>query len=154
MHAPLVVDSKALCQGLLADRTIAETIAAASRADLALVGVGTVDPERSSLLRAGYLSSEGVAELRRLGAVGDICARDDDRCGRSVEAPIDRRIVGIGLEARPRIPTVQALAGGAVTAESLLGALRGGHVDILVTDREAAELILAPTTSTSVESGD
>ncbi len=142
LHAPLVVDTEALCRGLLADRSIAETLALAAQADVALVGVGTIYLEHSSLIRAGYLSAEGVQELRGLGAVGDICARYFDLHGQAVNAPIDRRIVGIGLEALQRIPTVMAVAGGAVKAQSLLGALRGEYLDILVTDRAAAQFLL------------
>jgi len=142
LHAPLVVDSEEVCRGLLADSTIAETLDLAAGADLALVGVGTVDPERSSLVRAGYLSPAGVEALRALGAVGDVCARYYDREGAPVDARIDRRIVGLGLDALKRIPTVLAVAGGAVKAESLLGALRGRYLDVLVTDRDAAEFLL------------
>jgi DNA-binding transcriptional regulator LsrR (DeoR family) len=142
LHAPLVVDSEDVCRGLLADRTIAETLALAAHADVALVGIGTVDPDQSSLVRAGYLSPDGAAELRRLGAVGDVCARYFDQRGVAVASAIDRRIIGIGLPALKAIPTVLGVAGGAVKAESLLGALRGGNLDLLVTDREAAERIL------------
>ena len=142
LHAPLVVDSADVARGLLADRTIAATLDLAARADVALVGIGTVDPERSSLVRAGYLTPDGVAELQRLGAVGDVCARYFDRHGVAVPSAIDRRIIGIGLDALKAIPTVIGVAGGAVKAESLLGALRGGYLDLLVTDREAAERIL------------
>jgi deoxyribonucleoside regulator len=142
LHAPLVVDSEDVARGLLADRTIAETLDLAARADVALVGIGTVDPDQSSLVRAGYLSPGGAAELRRLGAVGDVCARYFDRQGVAVPSEIDRRIIGVGLPALKAIPTVLGVAGGAVKAESLLGALRGGYLDLLVTDREAAERIL------------
>jgi DNA-binding transcriptional regulator LsrR (DeoR family) len=143
LHAPLVVDSEDVCRGLLADRTIAETLDLAGRADVALVGIGTVDPERSSLRRAGYLSEEAVGELRHRGAVGDICARYFDAAGVPIGAPIDRRVIGIGLDVLREVPTVLGIAGGAVKAESILGALRGRYVDILVTDREAAELLLS-----------
>jgi deoxyribonucleoside regulator len=154
LHAPLVVDSEDVCRGLLADRTIAETLALAGRADIALVGIGTVDPERSSLRRAGYLSPDAVAELRRLGAVGDICARYFDATGVPIDAPIDRRIVGIGLDALRKIPTVLGIAGGAVKAESILGALRGGYLDILVTDREVADALLGRTADGRAQLGE
>lgn len=150
LHAPLVVDSEAVCRGLLADRTIAETLGLAESADVALVGVGTVDPERSALVRAGYLSPAGAAQLARRGAVGDVCARYYDRVGQAVDAPIDRRIIGINLAALKRIPTVLAVAGGAVKAESLLGAVRGGYLNILVTDQAAAERLLAVPASAGV----
>ena len=90
-------------------------------ADRVLVGVGTVVPDLSSLVRAGYFALDGAVVLRELRAVGDVCARYDDQ------------------------------AGGAVKAESLLEAPRGGLVDVLVTDRAAAERLLAGADANAAE---
>lgn len=143
LHAPLVVDSETLCQGLLSDSTIAETLRRAAQADVALVGVGTIDLKSASLVRAGYLSALGIDELKALGAVGDILARHYDDHGALTDAPIDRRIIGLSLDDLKRIPIVLAVAGGEVKARALLGALRGRHLNLLVTDRVAATHLLA-----------
>ena len=50
------MEDEALAAALRRERTIEETLALAARADVALIGIGTPQPELSSLLRAGYLS--------------------------------------------------------------------------------------------------
>lgn len=44
----------------------------------------------------------------------------------------------IELEQLRKVPKVIVVAGGAEKAEAILGALRGGYVDILITDEAAA----------------
>ena len=115
----------------------------ARRADVALVGIGAPSPEVYSLLRAGYLDQEELAQLRGQGVVGDICARHYDAHGHMLDIELNRRIVGIELEALHNIEQVIGVAGGEAKAEAILGALRGGHVNVLVTDDVTAKKVLA-----------
>lgn len=142
LHAPLVVDTPDVASSLLNQRNIAEALDVAVRADVALVGIGALDPMVSSLLRAGYLSHDEFEEIRTLGGVGDICARHFDAGGRPVAPALDERLIAISLEQLAAIPTVIGTACGQAKAAALLGALRGGYLDILVTDSETAELVL------------
>ena len=64
MHAPLFVDSQSTRDTLLEQATIRHTIERARTAQVALVGIGTTDPEASSFLRAGHLTPPQLAELR------------------------------------------------------------------------------------------
>jgi DNA-binding transcriptional regulator LsrR (DeoR family) len=121
---------------------IQETLAIARRADVALVGIGSLHPEESSLLRAGYLDEGALAQLRTQGAIGDICARHYDALGSVLDIELNRRIVGIELNDLRNIDRVIAVAGGASKAEAILGALRGGYVNVLVTDDAAAQKVI------------
>ena len=94
-------------------------------------------------MRAGYLDREALARLREQGVVGDICARHYDIHGRILDIPLNRRIVGIDPEDIHTIGQVIGVAGGEAKAEAILGALRGGCVDVLITDDTAAERVLA-----------
>ncbi|HEY75110.1 MAG TPA: sugar-binding transcriptional regulator [Thermoflexia bacterium] len=143
LHAPLIVESPQVREALLQEPHIRETLDIARKADLALVGIGSPRPEVSSLLRAGYLDREALARLREQGVVGDICARHYDIRGRILDIPLNRRIVGIEPEDIHTIGQVIGVAGGAAKAEAILGALRGGCVDVLITDDTAAERVLA-----------
>ncbi|RLC59170.1 MAG: sugar-binding transcriptional regulator, partial [Chloroflexota bacterium] len=84
-----------------------------------------------------------LARLRTQGAVGDICARHYDAQGHVLDIELNQRIVGIELEALHSIGQVVGVAGGEAKAEAILGALRGGHVNVLVTDDAAARKVLA-----------
>jgi DNA-binding transcriptional regulator LsrR (DeoR family) len=55
-----------------------------------------------------------------------------------VKAPLDERVIGISLEELAGIPRVMALAGGASKTLAIMGALRTGAIDVLVTDRFTA----------------
>ena len=143
LHAPLIVEDTHVCEVLLQEPRIRETLSLAHRADIALVGIGSLVPEVSSLLRAGYLDQKALAQLRAQGAVGDICARHYDVQGRVLDIELNRRIVGIELEALHSIEQVIGVAGGEAKAEAILGALRGGHVNVLVMDDAAARKVLA-----------
>jgi DNA-binding transcriptional regulator LsrR (DeoR family) len=111
--------------------------------DLAIVGVGTIDPEQASLLRAGYLTVSQLEELRDAGAVGDVCAIHFDMEGKLIDTPLTRRIVGIDAETLAAIPTKIGIAGGDPKVSAIIGAARAGFINTLVTDELTATSILS-----------
>jgi DNA-binding transcriptional regulator LsrR (DeoR family) len=143
LHAPLIVDTPATAQALLAQRNIAETLSIVAQADVALVGIGAVEPSVSSLMRAGYLKPEEFHAIRAAGVVGDLCGRHFDIAGQPAAPEIDSRLITITLDQLARIPMVMGVACGAAKARAILGALRGGYLDMLITDSVAAEAVLA-----------
>ena len=142
LHAPMMVEAAHLREGLLHEPTIQETLSLARRADVVLVGIGATVPGTSTLVRSGHLDPETLADLRAQGAVGDICAVHFDLQGRVLDIDFNRRVVSIELEALQNIPQVVGVACGRAKAEAILGALRGRHVNVLITDDQAAEAVL------------
>jgi deoxyribonucleoside regulator len=142
LHAPLLVEDRRARDVLLQEPRIRETLALARRADVALVGIGAPTPEVYSLLRAGYLDQAKLAQLRDQGVVGDVCARHYDAQGKELDIDLNRRIVGIELQDLHAIDQVIGVAGGEAKASAILGALRGGHVSVLVTDDATAQRVL------------
>ena len=74
--------------------------------------------------------------------VGDILGQFFDASGRVVPLPIHDRRIGIELSELTQIPKVVGVAGGLRKAEAILGALRGGFLDVLVTNELAALRLL------------
>jgi DNA-binding transcriptional regulator LsrR (DeoR family) len=143
LHAPLLVEDSRVREALLEERHIRRTLGLARRADIALVGIGTTDPELSSFLRAGYLGREDLRDLREQGAVGDICGWHYDIHGRVLQIPMNGRVVGIRLDELDEVRTVVGVAAGEPKVEAVYGALRGQHLDVLVTDDATANGVLA-----------
>ncbi len=143
LHAPLIVEDARSRKVLLEEPRIQETLSLARRADMVLVGIGAPQPEVCSLLRAGYADQGALAQLQAQGVVGDVCARLYDAWGSELDVDLNRRVVGIELEALHEIKQVIGVAGGEAKAAAILGALRGGHVNVLVTDDETARRVLA-----------
>jgi deoxyribonucleoside regulator len=143
LHAPLVVKDEALAESLLQDPAIADTLTQGSQVDLALVGIGTLNPALSSLQRIGYLNETDLAALHQIGAVGDILSRHFDVAGNPVDLPVNRRVISLDLATLQSIPTIIAVTGNAIKAPAILGALRGCFIKVLVTDSLAAAEVLA-----------
>lgn len=142
LHAPLLVRDERIRKALMAEPAIRETLALASQADVAIVGIGSVEPSVSSLLRAGYVTNEELEELKEKGAVGDICARHFDIQGNILDVELNKRVIGISIDQLRKIKCVIGVAGGKIKAPAILGALRGKFIDALVTDSETAKEIL------------
>lgn len=143
LYAPLLADDEETVRVVMGDSNVRRVLEKAARAQMALVGIGALEPGVSSLVRAGYADEATIRRLRRTGAVGDICGRHFDVLGRPCDLELNRRVIGLDLDALQRIPAVVAVAAGRLKAHAILGALRGRHVDVLVTDAPTVEEVLA-----------
>lgn len=140
--APLVVDSEAARQALLTEPRILRFTQEFKNIDLALVGVGTVDPQRASLLRAGYLTIAHLEELRQASVVGDVCALHFDIHGNLVDTPLQHRVVGIDAATLTNVPLKLGIAGGQFKSAPIIGASRAKLINMLITDDIAAMRIM------------
>jgi DNA-binding transcriptional regulator LsrR (DeoR family) len=143
LHAPLIVDSAAGRDALLEERTIQETLKRAKSADICLVGIGSTDSDIYSLLRSGYISEAEAEQIRQDGAIGDICGQHYTCSGEILETDINKRVIGVSLKDLSQVNTIVGVAGGARKAATILGALRGQYVNVLITDERAARGILS-----------
>jgi DNA-binding transcriptional regulator LsrR (DeoR family) len=87
--------------------------------------------------------------LRTSGAVGDICQRFFDASGDPVRSPVDERVVGITPDQLRRIPRRVAIAGGVRKHPAIRAALLGGWVNVLITDLDEAERLIADAAPTA-----
>jgi DNA-binding transcriptional regulator LsrR (DeoR family) len=88
------------------------------------------------------LSDEELAEFEGSGVVGDVCARYYDLGGNEVDSAMRDRILSVSLDDLRAIPTVVGIAAGREKALGILGALRGGIIDVLICDDQAARAVL------------
>ncbi len=142
LHAPLVVENKMVRDALLQDRSIKETLARAGEADIALVGVGSIDPDLYTLKIAGYVTEEERKQLADAGVVGDFCGHHYSINGEMLNTDIDQRIIAIDLPTLAKIGSVIAVAGDVRKGDAILGVLRGKFIDVLVTDAETAQYLI------------
>lgn len=135
--APAIVGDPAFGEALMKEPSIAEALEAARGCDLAVFTVGIVDPS-CVLVETGYLTADDIKGLRARGAVGDICSRFFDGQGRVCDPDLDRRTLGLSLSDLASIPVRILVAGGRRKATGILGALRAGYADVLITDETTA----------------
>jgi DNA-binding transcriptional regulator LsrR (DeoR family) len=77
------------------------------------------------------------------GAVGEISAKVYDEKGRPCAQDYNDRVIGLPLEMIKTIPFRIGVAASEAKAAAILGALRGGYMDVLITDEEAAIAVMA-----------
>jgi DNA-binding transcriptional regulator LsrR (DeoR family) len=142
LNAPFFVDSQTTVRALLENISIRETINLAKKSDVALMGIGCTDPRYASAYVAEYLSFEELSSLCAENSVGFACGFTYDLHGRPSSQEFNDRLVSIERNDLFNIPIRIGVAGGIGKLNSILGAIRGGYVNVLVTDNEVAgELI-------------
>ncbi len=139
--SPGIVSSPIVRDELLKDPNIAETLQLAARANVALVGIGTPEPD-TVMRQAGIFTDTEIDELSELGAVGDIALRFFDAQGGAISHPINQRVLGLDLEQIKRIPRVVGVAGGAEKFTAIRAAVTGHLVKVLITDESTALRLL------------
>ncbi len=142
MPVPLVVKTASLATAMRRENSIAMTLALGSRPDVALVGIGACDEQGSGHIFDGWMTPAINRRLRDAGAVGHVVGHHFDRSGRHIDSELCHRTIGVAIERLREIPTVVGVAAGANKEAAILGALRGGMVDILVTDPATATAVL------------
>jgi DNA-binding transcriptional regulator LsrR (DeoR family) len=122
---------------------VKEILDIARRANIALVGVGTVDPEVSRFVQFTALSAEEMQSIAKsCGGVGDINAFIYNIEGQPCTHEYTDRVVGLTLAELKNIPYRIGVAATPAKALPLYGALRGGYLHALLTDESAARGIL------------
>jgi DNA-binding transcriptional regulator LsrR (DeoR family) len=142
LPSPGIVGSEAALQVMLGDYYIQNVVQSFSQVTMALVGIGAIEPSRLLADSGNSFTQAELDLLRREGAVGDILLRFFDFHGLPVKTPLDSRVVSMHLEQLQKVDRSIGVAGGKRKHAAILGALRGGWINILVTDHATARWLL------------
>jgi DNA-binding transcriptional regulator LsrR (DeoR family) len=148
--SPFILQSRASCELILREPSVRDVIRIAEESEIALVGMGSLDPSVSTLLRNHLLSEEELRELQTARAVGEICGKHYDAGGVVLDTEFNHRTVSIDLEKLRHMKFVIGVAAGASKVNPILGAVHGGLINILVTDADTARLLLKDAPSQSL----
>lgn len=143
LSAPGMADSPEAAAVLRRQPDIQRALAIARSAQVALLGIGNLDPARSSFVKAGFISAEEMAAMSQQAIVGDMGGQIFTGAGHVAEHTWNQRIIGLALADMKQIPLTIAVAAGLSKAAAMVGALRTGAVDVLCTDDETARAVLA-----------
>ena len=143
LQAPGVVGTAEARQVLASDPSVREASELFEQLDIALVGIGSMEPSQFLATSGNVFSSAERAQLKQRGAVGDICFRFFDAQGELVNSPLMQRVIGIDMASLRRVRRVVGVAGGRRKVRAILAALRGGWINVLITDRRTAESLLS-----------
>jgi DNA-binding transcriptional regulator LsrR (DeoR family) len=142
LSSPLMADSPQAADVIRRQAQVRETLDAVRGADVALVGIGALDPAHSRVVEAGFIGKGELGELIAHGAVGDMAGLLFTREGKPHPARYNKRVIGVTLDELAHIPTVLAVAAGDEKREAILGALRSKACNVLCTDAATAAAVL------------
>ena len=143
VQAPIIVRDVEVKKMFLQEPDVGRVIRDAAAVEVALFGIGSNIPEISSLVRAGYLSSEESKAALDGGAVATVCGLQIDSAGETVCSDFNDRLIGIDRTGLEQIPVRLGVVSGAEKEPAVRAALSGRFVTILVTDEAIARALLA-----------
>jgi len=140
MYAPQLADSVQNRDAFMSDSSIVYVLAKAKAADVIITGIGEVS-ETSRLIELCSFSRADMERLDEGGAVGEIGSNFYNCQGQACCDEFNNRVVGLTLEEIKRAPLVIGVAGGDRKIGAIHGILKGGVLDVLVTDDVVARSI-------------
>jgi len=142
LPAPGIVATETARVALLQDPFIADVAAAWTGLTVAVVGIGSLQPSPLLADSGNTVAESDMSLLRAAGAVGDVCLRFFDEDGTIVDTGLDERVLGISTEELRAVPRRIGIAGGERKFAAIRAAVRGGWVNVLITDAATAQKLV------------
>ena len=143
LRAPGVLAAPDLRAAVLRDPHVERALQMLDRLDVAFVGVGPAAFHGPLHEGDNFFRAEQLADVRAAGAVGQLDQRFVDAKGLAVDTPLDDLVVAITLDQLRAADTRVVVAGGTTKWTPLHAALRGGWVDVLITDLASARYLIS-----------
>jgi DNA-binding transcriptional regulator LsrR (DeoR family) len=141
LYAPAYAETSGVRDAFMQHDEVRDGLERARTADVALIGIGNARDD-SAVVRMGCFSAAEMRRLRDRGAVGDILGSFFDMDGHVVADGVGDRVVAIGRSDLESIRCVVAICSERDKEEAILGALRSGMVNVLVTNLSTARTVL------------
>ncbi|MDO4344634.1 MAG: sugar-binding domain-containing protein [Eubacteriales bacterium] len=141
MPTPLLMSEPGMVSAIEKEPCVEQIKNMVSLAKMSVIGIGGMDKE-ATILANGMLSYNDFLLLSMKGAVGDMLCHFIDRNGHLVSSDIEGRLISTSLDTLKSLDNTIGVAAGKNKAEAILAALRGGYLDILITDEIAAASVL------------
>lgn len=138
---PLLASSKEMAEAMRHEASVTDVSRMISLAQLTVVGIGSMH-ETATIFKSGILTNSDLLYLQMQGAVGDLLSHFIDRDGALIQTPIEDRLISTSLDKLKELQNVIGVAAGDVKAPAIHAALRGGHLNVLITDDRTAEKLL------------
>ena len=144
LNTPIYMENAEARSALLQDPNVKRVMEMMKQCDILLTGLGSLDVSRlktAEIIRE-YQTKEQAQELEQKGAVGCVCMMYYDINGSYVPCEWNDKCICMHLDDVKKNPLTIAVACGDYKVQTILGALRGGIPNVLITDRVTATKVL------------
>ena len=142
MAAPVYAPDPRTREALVQHPGIAEIFNRANSLDLAIVSAGDLSPN-STMSKYGLLEREEITQLTKAGAVGDILCRFIDGAGHVLSHPLNERVISASPDMLHSARRIILASGGWEKSAAVKSTLLLLEPEVLITDSEVAETLLA-----------
>ena len=139
--SPLLVSSKEMVDAIVNESSVNEILRMVKLSSLSVVGIGSIG-DNATIIKSNILNKNDFLYLKMKGAVGDILCHFIDKDGNLVETNIEHRIIGTTLPTLRSLNNVIGVAAGDDKVDAIKAVLKGGYIDILITDESTALQLL------------
>lgn len=136
LYAPVIVQDSELQKSIMKEPYFRDAYQVVKNCNVAIVGIGT---SNSQVEHLSPLYAIKKAEIDNI--IGEVSTHFFDALGRPVVPSFRNRIIAITLEDYLNIPVRIGIAGLPVKADAIYAALKGGYINVLVTDLETAKIL-------------
>ena len=139
--APLMVSSKEVVDAIRKESSVIEILRMVQLSSLSVVGIGALQ-DNATIIKSGILNKSDFLYLKMQGAVGDILCHFIDKDGKLIETSIEDRLISTPLHTLRKLDNVIGVAAGSEKVDAIRAVLKGGYIDILITDESTAAQLL------------
>lgn len=136
--SPLIVSSKNIAEHLLKEQSVCKILDMIPYTNLTVIGIGALN-DRATLIKEGFFNTNDFEILKSKGAVGDLLCQFYDINGNVLDLNFHKQLISTEIDVLKSLNHVVAVAGGLEKKDAIIGALRGGYVDVLITDETVAQ---------------
>ncbi|QGU94497.1 sugar-binding transcriptional regulator [Clostridium bovifaecis] len=142
--SPLLVSSKEVVDAIRNEASINEVSRMVQLSSLSVIGIGAIK-DNATIVKSGILNKNDLLYLKMKGAVGDILCHFIDKNGNLVDSNIEDRLISTPLSTLRSLSNVIGVAAGNDKVDAIKAVLKGGYIDILITDESTAFQLLKST---------
>ncbi|MDR0263226.1 MAG: hypothetical protein LBJ04_08360 [Sphingobacterium sp.] len=139
--APLSVSSELIAEHLNQEKPIKKILDMIPYSNITVIGIGALN-DRATLIKEGYFNPSDFEILKTRGAVGDLLSQFYDIHGNILDLDLHKRLISTDIGVLKSLNNVVAVAGGLEKKDAIIGALKGGYIDVLITDETVAQSLV------------
>ncbi len=141
--SPAVFSDAAMLKYFMQEKAVNYILEEFKNINVVVTGIGIPERVDHTLLKAGYVTKEELRVINEKGAAADISLQFVDAAGRTEPFSFyNSRVAAMPLADMKKIPHRIGVASGERRAEAVKAAIRGGYINVLITNAECAEKLL------------
>lgn len=141
LYAPVIVHKPEMKNAFMTDPYFLDTYETIKKCDVAIVGIGTAHSQWKHMISLFDENDEEQTKWAK-DVVGEVCTHFFDKNGNEIDPPFRNRIISIESEDYKKIPVKIGIAGGEGKTEAISASMKGGYINVLITDEKTARKLM------------